>query len=478
MDIVRNGAKPSSIGGPDNFTGHVLRTPLFGGCAPSRMTGGIATFEPGARTVWHTHPIGQILIITFGRGRVQVWGKSAEEVQPGAWCGSLRAKNTGTARRQVQACPTLPSWRRTAGRRPPGLSRSPTSSTATSTGAEGRAIMQTKRHDGRNETILDPGLPIIDAHHHLFDLPNNRYMLDDFLADAQGGHNVVATVFCETQSFSLKEGPEWLRPLNEVEVANGIAALTQTGIYGKTRVCAGIVGHANLTFGARIGELLDRCMAVAPTRFRGVRHVTVDYPDDRPFRFIMTYRPPPGLLNHPLFPEGLAELSQRGLTFDAAIYDPSLPTLTALVDRFSDLQFVLDHQGVVVGLDMAPPEKAEVFGRWRTNLRTLAERPNVACKIGGLGMPVWGFGFEERPEPIGYEELATAWRPYVESAIEAFGADRCMMESNFPPDGRSCGYIPLWNALKHIVRGASAEEKTALFSGTATRIYRLDLPAA
>src|SRR3954454_21094075 len=105
--------------------------------------------------------------------------------------------------------------------------------------------MQTKRHEGRDEPVLEPELPIIDSHYHLFELPNNRYMLDDYLADAQGGHNVVASVFCETQSFLLKTGPEWLRPLNEVEVANGFGALTETGIYGKTLACAGIVGHAN-----------------------------------------------------------------------------------------------------------------------------------------------------------------------------------------------------------------------------------------
>ena len=165
--------------------------------------------------------------------------------------------------------------------------------------------MNTKRHEGRDERILDPDLPIIDAHHHLFDLPGNRYMMEDFLADAYAGHKIVATVLCETQSFSLKDGPEWMRPLNEVEVANGIAALSATSQYGDCQLCAGIVGHANLTFGARIGELLDRCMAVGPDRFRGVRHVTVEYPGERPFRYIMTFKPPAGVLDSPGFAEGL-----------------------------------------------------------------------------------------------------------------------------------------------------------------------------
>jgi predicted TIM-barrel fold metal-dependent hydrolase len=266
-----------------------------------------------------------------------------------------------------------------------------------------------------------------------------------------------------------------MRPLNEVVAANGLAALAATGIYGSCQTNAGIVGHANLTFGARIGELLDACLATAPERFRGVRHVTLDYPNERPFKYIMTYKPPAGLLEHPNVPAAFAELSKRGLTFDAAVYETGITKIAAFADRFPDLTFVLDHMGTAVGLEMDASEKAEVFARWRADLRDLAKRTNVVCKIGGLGMPVWGFGFEDRPEVIGYQELATAWEPFVLTAIEAFGADRCMMESNFPPDGRSCGYVPLWNALKHVTRGASPEEKTALFSGTAARVYKLAL---
>jgi len=335
--------------------------------------------------------------------------------------------------------------------------------------------MQTKRQDGLSEPIIDPELPIVDAHHHLFNLPNLRYMMEEYLADASAGHKIIASVFCETQSFSRKDGPEWLRPLNEVEVANGIGALASTGDYGACQVCAGVIGHANLTFGARIGELLDRCMTVAPSRFRGVRHVTLDYPDERPFRYVMTYKPLAGILDNTKFLDGLAELSKRGLTFDCAIYDPSLRKLAEVVDRFPEMTFVLDHMGTAVGVDMTNDQKFEVFARWRNYLRDLARRQNVFCKIGGLGMPVWGFGFESRVDEIGYQELAEAWKPFIETTIEAFGPSRCMMESNFPVDGRSCGYVPLWNAMKYVVRGSSSDEKAALFSGTATRVYRLQI---
>jgi L-fuconolactonase len=335
--------------------------------------------------------------------------------------------------------------------------------------------LETKRLEGRDENIIDPDLPIIDAQHHLFDLPGNRYMTDDYLEDVSAGHRIVASVYCEARSFARLDGPEWMRPLGEVEFANGVGAMTATGVYGDHKLCAGIVGHADLTLGSIIGELLDRCIESAPKRFRGVRQVTVDYPDERPFRHIMTFRPRSGLLDTEGFPVGLAEIEKRGLVFDAAIFDPSLPKLTALVDHFPNLTFVLGHAGTAIGIDMSPEEKVAVFRRWSTDLRAIAKRPNVYCKVGGFGMPSWGFGFEQRTDTIGYLELAEAWRPYAETAIEAFGPSRCMMESNFPPDSRSCGYVPLWNALKHITRNATANEKAALFHDTAKAVYRLDL---
>jgi predicted TIM-barrel fold metal-dependent hydrolase len=300
-------------------------------------------------------------------------------------------------------------------------------------------------------------------------------MVEDYLQDAQGGHNVLAAIYCETQAFSRTTGPEHMRPLGEVEFANGVAAMTATGRYGKCIVGAGIIGHANLTFGTKVGELLDRCMAAAPDRYRGVRHVTLDYPDERPFQFIMTYRPPAGLLDHPGFPLGLAELQKRGLTYDAAIYDTSLPRLTELVDQFPDLTVVLNHISNFVGVDMDHDERAAAFARMAADLKRLSERPNVYCKVGGLGMPVPGFGFEKRSDPIGYEELAQAWRPHVDLALEAFGPKRCMIESNFPPDGRSAGFIPTLNAYKHILSGLSPDEKRDVFGRNAARVYQLEL---
>ncbi|ANI80143.1 amidohydrolase family protein [Sphingobium sp. EP60837] len=335
--------------------------------------------------------------------------------------------------------------------------------------------MRNKRLDGRDEPILEPELAIIDSHFHLFDRPGNRYMLEEYLFDVAGGHNIIASIYCETQAFIRADGPELLRPLGEVEFANGIAAMSASGIYGPCKVNHGIVGHANLTLGAQVGELLDRCINLAPERFRGVRHITMDYPDERPYRYFMSGRPPMGVMDTTGFPLGLAEVDKRGLVFDTAVFDPLLPTLTGFVDKFPNLRFVLNHMGTAVGIDMTADERVELFQSWSASLRELARRPNVYCKVGGMGMPHWGLEFELREDVVGSSVLAEAWRPYVETAIEAFGADRCMMESNFPPDSRTGGFVPIWNAYKLITRNATEDEKTALYRGTAARVYDLEI---
>jgi L-fuconolactonase len=206
--------------------------------------------------------------------------------------------------------------------------------------------------------------------------------------------------------------------------------------------------------------------------------VTLDHPSEAAFRHVMAHRPPAGVLQHPKFREGFREIANRRLTFDASVYSRGLPDISALADAFPDTTIALNHAGMVMNLDLDTQQRADEFRQWRTNMQDLARRPNVVCKISGLGMPIWGFGFETRPDPVGYAELAEAWRPYVETTIEVFGAGRCMMASNFPPDGRSGGYVPVWNAYKHIARAASPDDKHALFCGTAARVYGLNLAEA
>jgi L-fuconolactonase len=331
-----------------------------------------------------------------------------------------------------------------------------------------------KRLEGPHEPILDPDLVIVDAHHHLFDRAVGRYLLGEYVADVALGHRVVASVYVETLAMARQSGPESLRPLGEIEFANGVGAMSASGGYGSCRVASAIVGYADLRAGAAVGDLLDQSASRAPDRFRGVRQVALDGPDPS-FRRFITNPPPSGLLEDSGFLAGLRELERRGLSFDAAVFHHQLPRLAQIAGDYPNVQFVLNHVGMPYMIDLHDSDRAAVFDQWRSGLQTLAAQPNVACKIGGLGQVFFGFGFDTREDPVGFLELAKAWGPYVETAVEAFGVERCMMESNFPIDGRSCGFVPYWNAMKHIVKAASADDKAALFHGTAARVYRMQL---
>ena len=324
--------------------------------------------------------------------------------------------------------------------------------------------------DQVQEGIVEPDLPICDPHHHLWDHPNHRYLLDELLADLGSGHKVVSTVFMECMSMYRAAGPEALRPVGETEFVNGIAAMSASGGYGGSRVCAAIVGYADLTLGAAVGEVLDAHMA-ASERFRGIRHASGWDASDA-VRNSHT-NPKRGLLADRAFGDGLRELGKRGLTFDAWLYHPQLPELTALARAFPEQPIVVDHFAGPLGIGPYAGKRAEIFAAWKPNMAALAECPNVVAKLGGLAMPINGFGFHKRERPPGSDELAAATRDYYLHAIDCFGPERCMFESNFPVDRQSCSYAVLWNSFKKIAAGFSPSEKAALFHDTAARVYRV-----
>jgi len=320
------------------------------------------------------------------------------------------------------------------------------------------------------EDVLEPERPICDPHHHLWDHPGRRYLLDELRADTGSGHNVVATVFVECMSMYRASGPPEMRPVGETEFVNGVAAMSASGGFGSTRVAGGIVSFADLALGERVGPVLDAHLAVSP-RFRGIRHAAGWEASDQ-VRNSHT-NPPPGLLGDARFRRGFAELAPRGLTFDAWLYHPQLPELTDLAKAFPDTTIILDHFGGPLGIGPYAGRRAEVFGVWKTAIRVLADCPNVVVKLGGLVMPLNGFGFHKREQPIGSVELAEATRDWYLHTIECFGVARCMFESNFPVDKASVSYRVLWNSFKRIAAGFSAAERAALFHDTAVRVYRL-----
>jgi predicted TIM-barrel fold metal-dependent hydrolase len=326
------------------------------------------------------------------------------------------------------------------------------------------------------EEVLEPALPICDPHHHLWDFETHRYLLPDLLADLYSGHNVRSTVFVQCTAFYRADGPEALRPLGETEFVNGAAAMCASGRYGPARACAAIVGFADLSLGARVEPVLEAHLALAGGnpgggRFRGIRHIVAHDPsaEIRP----SSSNPPPGLMADARWREGFARLAPLGLTFDAWLYHPQIDELTALARAFPEQPIVLDHVGGPLGIGPYAGKRDEVFPPWRQAMGELARCPNVFVKLGGLGMKIIGYDFHKRPRPPGSEELATLWRPSIETCIEAFTPARCMFESNFPVDKVSGSYRVYWNAFKRLAAGASAAEKAALFHDTAARFYGL-----
>jgi predicted TIM-barrel fold metal-dependent hydrolase len=321
------------------------------------------------------------------------------------------------------------------------------------------------------EAALDPALPIVDPHHHLWDRPHWRYLLPELLADTNQGHNIVSTVFVQARAMHRADGPEAYQPVGETEFVNGIAAMSASGGYGATKVCEGIVGHVNLMIGMEAKDVLQAHIRAGGGRFRGIRHITSWDPD--PVIMNPAYTPPQDIYFREDFRAGFAQLAPLGLSFDAWLYHPQIPDLTALARAFPETPIVLDHVGGPLGIRAYAGRRDEVFATWRASMAELATCPNVCVKLGGLGMRINGFGFEDAADPPSSDTLAAAWKPYMHATIELFGATRCMFESNFPVDKGSYSYGVFWNACKKLAAGASAEERTALFSGTASRFYKL-----
>jgi len=322
------------------------------------------------------------------------------------------------------------------------------------------------------EDAIDPDLPICDPHHHLWDHREGRierrYLMDEIQKDLQTGHNIVSTVFIEHLAMYRADGPVEMKYVGEVEFANGIAAMAASDLYGKTRIAAGIVGYADLSMGTRVREVLDAEVAAAPDRFRGIRCTGAWDPDPRIAR-----AQAPGLYLDAKFREGFAKLDALGLSFDLSCRYHQLSECADLARAFPGTPIVLNHLGGITGIGAYAGRQEEIFTVWRESMADLAGCPNIVVKLGGLAMDYVGFGWHEKPMPPTSRELCDATRRYYETAIEHFGADRCMFESNFPVDKISCSYNVLWNSFKRITEDYSASEKAKLFHDTAVRVYRL-----
>jgi len=329
----------------------------------------------------------------------------------------------------------------------------------------------------QEEEPLDPAIPIVDSHHHLYDRPNCRYLLEELLRDIDTGHNVRATVIVQARSMLRADAPPELQPLGETEFANGIAAMSASGIYGETRVCAGIVGFADLTLGDSIRPILERHISLAGGsvaeggRFRGVRQ-SLTWDADASLMNPL-YAISEHMMASREFRAGFAHLAALGLSFEGWVFFPQIGELAALARAFPETPIVLNHCGGIVRIAGYVSRHAEVFERWRRGITELARCPNVMVKLSGLGMKLGGFGFEDCERAPGSKDLAQSWRPWIETCTDAFGASRCMYGSNFPVDKGSYAYGIGLNALKRLTAQASPSEKADIFWRSAKKFYRL-----
>jgi len=322
-----------------------------------------------------------------------------------------------------------------------------------------------------SEEVLEPDLPIIDAHHHLWDRPASRYLLDEFLADINSGHRIVATVYLQCFAMHRMAGPLAQRPVGETEFANGIAAMSASGLYGQTRICEAIVSYVDLRLGEEAERALDLHAAHGGSRFKGIRQITAW--DKNPDAVNPENMASQGMLSDPRFRAGFATLNPRGLSFDAFLFHNQLEELIDLARAFPSTRIVLNHLGAPLGIAGYEKRRAEVLREWALSMKQLSTCENVFVKLGGMGLRPVGMGFAAHPAPLSSERLAELMRPFVHPCIEYFGARRCMFESNFPIDKSSYSYRTCWNTFKRLASGASEGEKRFLFHDTAATVYGL-----
>jgi L-fuconolactonase len=326
------------------------------------------------------------------------------------------------------------------------------------------------------EDTLEPELPICDPHHHLWEFRHDRvapkYLLDEILSDLNSGHNIVSTVFIECSAMYRASGPEHLKCVGETEFVNGIAAMSASGLYGKCRVAAAIVGSANLNIGSAVGEVLDAHVQAGGGRFRGIR-CQGQWDADNSIRSAKDANGPDRFSNAK-FREGFAELAPRNMTFEAWCYHTQLKEVTALARAFPDTTIILNHFGGPLGIGPYAGKTDDIFPIWQKEIADLATCQNVLAKLGGINMDINGFGWENHNTPPTSETLMQATRRWYEHTIEHFGTSRCMFESNFPVDMTSCSYNTLWNSFKHLTLDYSVDEKRQLFHDTAVRTYKIN----
>jgi len=308
-------------------------------------------------------------------------------------------------------------------------------------------------------------MKICDPHVHLFvdDERRKRYLVDDLSADLADGHAVVSAVYVEAANGFRAAGPDELKPVGETE---WVVQLDPDG------VLAAIVGYADLRLGDAIEEVLVAHVEAGGGRFRGLRARTNW--DASPEVPTSRFAAGPRLLDDPHVGRAVSVLGRLGLTLDVFVYFHQLEEVARLAAAHPDVSIVVDHFGTPLAIGPYAGRREETLADLRRGLERLARAENVRLKLGGLGWPGFGYGWETRSEPPEADEVAEAWGPLERWCIETFGPDRAMCESNYPSDRPSLPYRTIWDAHELMTEELSEAERAAVLHDTAARFYRID----
>jgi L-fuconolactonase len=334
------------------------------------------------------------------------------------------------------------------------------------------------RQEWLNQLIEDPilpNIPIIDPHHHLWDVGFGRYYIEELLEDINSsGHNILSTVYIMSSSNTKiysKDGLEEFKPLTEIEFATSEGKRADLIPNNKVKVNASIVGCVDLTYGNKLKPVLEKAVNISEGRLKGIRMLLASHTDPRISSGAV--KSDLGLMLHPNFIDGAKCIQDANLSLDFWIYHTQLNEMEKIARALPDLTIILNHIGGPIHLGEYEGKQAATHREWRSAMMRLSRIPNINVKLGGLGMAVNGAKFHNSKFPPNSVQLSDVWKPWIYETIDMFGFDRCMFESNFPVDKGSCSYGALWNAFKILAKDMSDDEINKLFSKNAAKIYKI-----
>ncbi|CAH0357038.1 amidohydrolase family protein [Sphingobium sp. CECT 9361] len=327
----------------------------------------------------------------------------------------------------------------------------------------------------QSEAPIAAHRPVIDTHHHFWGEGHSGaakfgvFLPEDFIATvSQSGHSLAASVYVDCGWAFRKNGPEHLRCVGETEYADAVATRFASAPALVGKLCAGIVGRADLMLGDAVTEVLEAHLEASPNHFRGIRELVAYDPDAYQALSI-----PPGKTLDPRFKAGFARLAPLKLSCDLLCTHTMLADVADLARTFPETSIILNHLAGPIGIGRFADKRAEVLADWRGKIVDLAQFPNVFMKLSGMGSDVMGLGWQHGKSSPDSGTVAAAIRPYIDTAIDAFSPARCMFGSNFPVDRQSFSYGVMWNAFKLATAGHSVDDQSQMVFGTAARVYRL-----